>query len=66
MNASQIIDALGGVPKVAELTLRSRSAVRNWRKHGIPAKFWMPLLDYARHKRIVGVTRQTITWRPRA
>ena len=36
MNASQIIDALGGTAKVATLCEVSMAAVSQWREDGIP------------------------------
>lgn len=35
--ADQVIDALGGTTKVAELTEAPTSTVHSWRKIGIPA-----------------------------
>lgn len=64
MNASQIIDAFGGIGPVADVTGASRSAVSNWRRDGIPARYWFALLDVARRKRMKGVTRVSIAWRP--
>jgi hypothetical protein len=44
MNASQIIDALGGTAKVATLCEVSMAAVSQWREDGIPK----PRLMYLR------------------
>jgi hypothetical protein len=47
MDASQIIRALGGATKISGHIAASRSAVSNWPKHGIPARFWPALARLA-------------------
>ena len=64
MRGSEIIDALGGTAKVAALTGSRPGAVRNWRRDGIPAKFWLRLLDVAREREVKCVTPEAIQWRP--
>lgn len=64
MNAASIIKALGGPTKVAATVGSSRSAVSNWPKDGIPAKFWVPLLNAAEAANIEGVTLEALRQRP--
>lgn len=64
MAASEIISAFGGTTRVAALTGASRSSVCNWRHDGIPAKFWLTLLDAAERDGVPAVTRDAVSWRP--
>lgn len=64
MNAADIIHAFGGNAAVSLITGASRSAVSNWRHAGIPAKFWMRLINVAAERGIAGVTAETVQWRP--
>jgi hypothetical protein len=50
MDASQIIRALGGATKISGHIPASRSAISNWPKHGIPARFWPALARLAGSK----------------
>jgi hypothetical protein len=47
MDATQIIRALGGATKISSQIGSSRSAVSNWPRHGIPARFWPALARLA-------------------
>ena len=64
MAASDIISAFGGASRVAAITGASRSAVCNWRHDGIPAKFWLTLMDAADAAGLEGITRDAVSWRP--
>lgn len=64
MDASEIIRAFGGASKVAEVTGSTRTAVCNWRREGIPAKFWLTLIVAAEKAGIKGVNAETVSWRP--
>ena len=64
MDAPEIIRAFGGASKVAEITGSTRTAVCNWRRDGIPAKFWLTLIRAADDAGIKGVTAETVSWRP--
>lgn len=44
MDASSIIERLGGTRKVAEITGAKRNAVSQWLRIGIPAKYWPALV----------------------
>ena len=63
---SQIIKALGGYRKVAELLsqlgAKPVSAVRvhNWTRRAIPAEFWPELVQVAQAEKIEGVTFATL------
>lgn len=48
MTAAEIIRALGGPTFLATKIEAKRSAISNWPRDGIPAKFWMPLARIAR------------------
>lgn len=41
--AKELIDALGGTAKVAEITGQSGNTVSNWKERGVPWK-WRPML----------------------
>jgi len=47
MNASEIIDALGGIRVVAQATGAKRNAVTQWRRIGVPAKYWPTIVQFA-------------------
>ena len=64
MDASDIIRAFGGATKVADITGSTRTAVCNWRRDGIPAKFWLTLIMAAQRVGVDGVTPDTVSWRP--
>jgi hypothetical protein len=64
MDASQIIKLLGGPTKVAAITGARRSAVSNWNRAGIPARYWMPVLDAAKEKDLREVDVRAVQWRP--
>ena len=65
MDASQIIDEFGGPVAVAKRLGAGRTAVYNWRRDGIPAKFWLPLLDAAKAEGKGHITPEALAWRPR-
>ena len=64
MDASQVIDAFGGVVKVANRFGAKRTAVYHWRNNGIPARFWVPILDAAQADGLSSVTREAGMWGP--
>lgn len=64
MDASEIIRAFGGASKVAEITGSTRTAVCNWRRDGIPAKFWLKIIEAASAAGVDGVTADAVAWRP--
>lgn len=40
MNPTQIVQALGGATKMSRDIGASRSAISNWPRYGIPARYW--------------------------
>ena len=66
MDASQIIQAFGGPAKVAERFGANRTAVYNWRHTGIPARFWLTMVEAAKADGIAGITPDSVAWRPSA
>jgi hypothetical protein len=64
MTISDIIIALGGVPKVAARFGISRPAVYGWSKHGIPSRLWMDVLEIARAEGLQDITPAAVRWRP--
>ena len=64
MDASEIIAALGGPVKVATRFGVSRTTVYGWRHEGIPARFWLAVLDAAAEDGLPGITRTSVCWRP--
>lgn len=67
MTATEIIIAVGGRNRVAELTGAKRNAVTQWYKAGIPSKFWPDLLAEAERLEVASVTVDALrgTHRPR-
>lgn len=51
MTPDEIIDMLGGNAAVADAAGVSRNAATNWRRHGIPGKYWPALVRFAKDKR---------------
>lgn len=66
MTAAEIIDAFGGTRALADRLGLPRGAVANWRRLGIPARYWFSVLDHAEALHLRGVTRDAVQWRPRA
>ena len=64
MDASHIIAAFGGPMKVAAEFGSSPGAVRNWKRDGIPAKFWLEMVERARARGLDGITPEAVKWRP--
>lgn len=64
MDASHVIAAFGGPTKVAAEFGSSPGAVRNWKRDGIPAKFWLPMVEKARERGLKDVTVEGIMWIP--
>ena len=60
MTPSDIIEALGGRDEVSALTGAKPNAVTQWRRAGIPPKYWIPLLDAASEKRAEGVNVEAL------
>lgn len=56
MDASRIINALGGTSKVAATLGVTASAVSMWRGTGIPGNRWKALVDHAAAHGIDGIT----------
>jgi hypothetical protein len=52
MDASDIIEALGGRAEVAGLTDRRPNAVTQWRYSGIPADCWPVIVKIAQEKHL--------------
>lgn len=53
---AEVIDLLGGSTAVSKVLGNNRSAVKNWRTDGIPAKFWPALARIAADKGVPGIT----------
>ena len=64
MDASRIIAAFGGPARVAQRFGANRTAVYNWRHTGIPARFWLVMIEAATADGIEGINRDTVSWRP--
>ena len=60
MTAEEIIQSLGGTGSVALATGRSRNAVSNWTRYGIPGRFWPLLVREAKSNRVRDVTMETM------
>lgn len=60
MEASQLIDALGGNAVVARELGAQPRAVWRWRERGIPARYWHRIVALAEAKHVEGVTMETI------
>ncbi|MFH5926423.1 carph-isopro domain-containing protein [Roseomonas xinghualingensis] len=60
MDTADLIRKLGGPSVVASVVGSTRSAVSNWPKAGIPAKFWVPVFEAARAKGLDGVTLDVV------
>lgn len=56
MDAIRIIEALGGKHSLAALTGATPNAITQWRRIGVPAKFWPVLVDHAAAHDIPGIT----------
>lgn len=56
MDAAQIIDALGGRRAVADLTGAEPNAITQWRRIGVPAKYWPTLVERASALGVEGIT----------
>jgi DNA-binding transcriptional regulator YdaS (Cro superfamily) len=56
MSPAEIITALGGKHALAALTGASPNAVTQWRRIGVPAKYWDVLVDHAAAKGVAGIT----------
>lgn len=60
--AAHIVDALGGVTQVSEHLELPTSTVGTWRtRNSIPARHWMALIQFARDKRVTGITYESLT-----
>jgi hypothetical protein len=64
MTVTEIIAALGGARAVAERFGLARSSVYDWQRNGIPARFWLAVLDIAEAEHIAGITRAAVEGRP--
>jgi hypothetical protein len=60
MNASDIIEALGGRTEIAALTTAKPNAVTQWRKAGIPPFYWHVLVRAAEEKKVSGISFETL------
>ena len=49
MTPADIITALGGKHEVARITGATPNAVTQWRRIGVPAKFWHVLVEHSAH-----------------
>lgn len=56
LDATQIIEAMGGREAVMREFGVSRTAVYNWLRDGIPSKFWLDFVEKAAARGIHGVT----------
>ena len=61
MSTDDILDKFGGVAGTAALCNCKKNAVYNWRRAGIPAKFWHVLAHAAAEKKIDGLTIAVIS-----
>ena len=56
MTAADIIAAFGGRQAMADLTGALPDAVTQWRRIGIPARYWPELVEAAPGKGVGGIT----------
>lgn len=56
MTPAEIIAALGGKHEVSTLTGATPNAVTQWRRIGIPSKYWHVLVSHAEASGIPGIT----------
>jgi hypothetical protein len=56
MAPAEIIAALGGKHEVARITGATPNAVTQWRRIGVPAKFWHVLVEHAAGAGVPGIT----------
>lgn len=56
MTPADMIAALGGKHQVSALTGATPNAVTQWRRIGIPAKYWHVLVPHAEQAGIPGIT----------
>ena len=60
-NVAEILEALGGERRVADSLGVPAGTVSSWKSRGaIPARAWTNLVEYARKRRIKGVTFETL------
>ena len=64
MDARQIIDEFGGPVAVAKRFNAGRTAVYNWRRQGIPARYWLDFLNAAQAEGKPHITQAAVAWRP--
>lgn len=50
MDASEIITRLGGPAELAKRLGAGRTAIYNWRHHGIPARYWLDVHQIAQER----------------
>jgi len=56
MTGPEIIEAFGGRQAISTLTGADPDAVTQWRRNGIPAKYWHVLVERAHAASIPGIT----------
>lgn len=56
MTAPEIIHAFGGRQAIASLTGADPHAVTQWRRNGIPAKYWHVLVEHAGEHGLAGIS----------
>jgi len=60
MSAAAILEAFGGKHAVSGLTGASPNAVTQWRRIGIPSRYWHVMVEEAKAKRIKGITFEAL------
>jgi hypothetical protein len=56
MTPADIITALGGKHEVARITGATPNAVTQWRRIGVPAKFWHVLVEHSAQSGVSGIS----------
>jgi hypothetical protein len=64
MDAARVIEEFGGPAAVAARFGAGRTAVYNWRREGIPARYWLAFVEAARQDGKAHITADAIQWRP--
>jgi hypothetical protein len=60
MTGPEIIEAFGGRQAIATLTGAEPDAVTQWRRNGIPAKYWHVLVAHAHTAGVPGITFEAL------
>ena len=56
MTGTDVIKLFGGLGPVSQITGANRRAVEQWKRIGVPSKYWPELVSAADEKGIEGIT----------